>query len=260
MMIHKDLIYDCVGCMLNVYKQLNNVWSENIYEQALIMALQEKGIKVAAQQNHEVLYKKGKIGLYRLDLLVEDKVIIELKAIEELQNLHKAQLISYLKGFQKPIGILANFAGKQFERQIIPNKYRQIGVLQHVLDFEQVKIPSKDELKYIFDVAVEVLKILGPGFYEEIYRRAFFKELNFRKIPFETKNKVEAFYNERCLGEKWVNFLKLQGDTLVSTIAVKEISPVLKSRFATYLKLMGCKRGLIFNFSKLRLKYSYIQL
>lgn len=259
-MIHKELIYDIIGCMLDVYKQLGNIWPESIYEQALQIALQGKGIHAVAQHSYEVVYKKGKVGLYRPDLLVEDKIIIELKAVEKLQSLHKAQLISYLKGFDKPIGILANFTGTKLARQIIPNKYHQMTVLQNVLDFEKVNIPSKNELKYIFDTAAEVLKVLGPGFYEEIYRRAFFKELNFRKIPFETKNKVEAFFNESSLGEKYVNFFKLQKNTLVATIAVKEINPVLKSRFATYIKLMGCTQGLIFNFSGLRLQFSYVRL
>ena len=259
-MIYKELIYDIVGCMLDVYRQLGNIWSESIYEQALQIALQGKGLHVVAQGSYDVSYKKGKVGSYRPDLLVEDKIIIELKTVEELQGLHQAQLISYLKGFDKPIGILANFAETTPTRQIIPNKYHQIAVLQNVLDFEKVNIPSKNELKYIFDTAAEVLKVLGPGFFEEIYRRAFFKELNFRNIRFETKNKVEAFYNERSLGEKYVNFFKLQGNTLVSAIAVKEITPVLKSRFATYVKLMDCTQGLIFNFSGLRLQFSYVRL
>ncbi|MFK7908519.1 MAG: GxxExxY protein, partial [Chitinophagales bacterium] len=153
-MIHEKLIYDITGCLFDVYNQLGNIWAESIYEQALQIALQEKGIHVVAQQNYEVLYKKGKVGLYRPDLLVEDKVIIELKAVETLNSIHQAQLISYLKGFEKPIGILANFTGRKLQRKIIPNKYHQMTVLKDVLDFDKVNIPSKNQLKYIFDTAV----------------------------------------------------------------------------------------------------------
>ncbi len=258
-MIHKQLIYDIVNCMFHVYDELGNIWWEEVYEKALVIALRNKGIRVAAQEEYGVFYKEKKIAKYRPDLVVEDKVIVELKAVGELTNLHQAQLISYLKGFQKPIGILADFAGRKLQRQIIPNKYHQQEALQNVFDFEKVNIAEKEKLKGIFEAAAEVLRVLGPGFYEEIYRRAFFQELISRDLFFETKEKISAVYCNENLGEKWVNFFKIDRRTLVAVIAVQQITPLLKSRFARYLKYMGCRDGLVFNFSGIRLEYSYLK-
>ncbi|MGB0931797.1 MAG: GxxExxY protein [Chitinophagales bacterium] len=258
-MIHKDLIYDIIGCMFHVYDELGNIWWEAIYEEALVIALRNKGIKVAAQEEYDVFYKEKKIAKYRPDIVVEDKVIVELKGVGELTNVHKAQLISYLVGFRKPIGILADFAGKKLQKQIFPNKYYNQRALQNVSDFERVNIAEKERLKVIFEAAAEVLQVLGPGFYEEIYRRAFFQELISRDVFFETKEKISAVYCNEYLGEKWVNFFKIDKRTLVAVIAVQQIIPLLKSRFSRYLKYMNCQDGLIFNFSGTRLEYSYLK-
>ena len=216
---------------VHVYDELGNIWWEEVYEKALVIALQNKGIRVAAQEEYGVFYKKK----------------------------NQAQLISYLKGFQKPIGILADFAGQKLQRQIIPNKYHQQEALQNVFDFEKVNIAEKEKLKGIFEAAAEVLRFLGPEFYEEIYRRAFFQELISRDVFFETKDKISAVYCNERLGEKWVNFFKIDKRALVAVIAVQKITPLLKSRFARYLKYMSCRDGLIFNFSGIRLEYSYLK-
>ncbi|MEZ4885940.1 MAG: GxxExxY protein [Chitinophagales bacterium] len=258
-MIHKDLIYDIVNCIFHVYDELGNIWWENVYEEALVIALRNKGIQVAAQEEYDVFYKEKKIAKYRPDLVVEDKVIVELKAVGTLTNLHKAQIISYLKGFQKPIGILVDFAGQKLQRQIIPNKCQQEEALQNVFDFEKVTIAEKEKLKEIFEAAAEVSQVLGPGFYEEIYRRAFFQELISRDLFFETKDKISAVYCNEYLGEKWVNFFKIDRRTLVAIIAVQKITPLLKSRFTRYLKYIGCQDGLVFNFSGIRLECSYLK-
>jgi len=106
--MHDNLTYQINGCLFKVYNQLRNFWKEKVYETALKLELQNQGLRVETQKWFEVFYFEEQVGLYCLDILVEDTVIIELKAAPEVLPLHKAQLISYLKGYNKPIGILAN--------------------------------------------------------------------------------------------------------------------------------------------------------
>jgi len=246
--------------MFDVYNELGNVWLEETYERALKISLEKKGLKVLQQFEYEVLYKKTRLGVYRPDLVVNDTVIIELKIVDELNRLHRAQLISYLKGFQKPIGILANFGGHKFEREIIPNKYDYEKVLIDGFKISELGIELNDNLTKIYEIANEILVTLGPGFYAKIYHKAFFEELLKHRVSFEMKNKITANYEGEIVGERWVNFFQLFGNMLVSVVAIQQITPQLITRFRNYLKLLNLKEGIVFNFSKLVLEHKYIKI
>ena len=105
-----DIAYKIVGCAIEVHKQLGPGLLENIYERCLKYELKLNGLKVQTQIPVEVIYKSKKIDSdLRLDLLVEDLIIVELKAVENLLPLFQAQLITYLKLLKKPKGLLINF-------------------------------------------------------------------------------------------------------------------------------------------------------
>jgi GxxExxY protein len=92
---------------------------ESAYEACLVHELAEKGLKVKSQVPVPLVYKGLRLNIgFRLDVLVEDKVIIELKAVEELHELHRAQVITYLKLSGKKLGFLINFNTPVFKRGI----------------------------------------------------------------------------------------------------------------------------------------------
>ncbi len=120
--MYEDLVYRINGGYYAVYNALKPIWGEAVYEKALELELQERGIKVERQKEFDVFYFDHRVGHYRVDLLVEDKIVLELKAVPEVFPLHQAQLISYLKGYEKPLGILMNFGDRKPFYQIFPNK------------------------------------------------------------------------------------------------------------------------------------------
>ncbi|MBQ8272961.1 MAG: GxxExxY protein [Bacteroidaceae bacterium] len=121
-----ELSYRVIGCAMEVHNVLGAGLLESVYEQALIHELTTNGIQVKNQVDIDVYYK-GKIitnGL-RLDLLVEDSLIVELKTVEELKPIHHKQLQTYLRVMDKRVGLLINFNTVNLRDGIkrIVNKY-----------------------------------------------------------------------------------------------------------------------------------------
>ena len=105
-----SLTYRIIGCAMEVYKQLGPGLLEKIYEQALRHELQLNYIPVESQVEVNVNYKGRNItDNLRLDLLVDNRVIVELKSVEELKPVHHKQLLTYLRLMDKKIGLLINF-------------------------------------------------------------------------------------------------------------------------------------------------------
>ena len=105
-----DLSYKVIGCAMDVYKALGPGLLESVYEKALIQELALAGIPVQSQVEVRMNYKGIDIGEgMRLDLLIDDKIIVELKSVEELKPVHHKQLLTYLKLMDKRLGLLINF-------------------------------------------------------------------------------------------------------------------------------------------------------
>ena len=119
--IYKDLSYKIMEAAFEVHNELGPGFLENIYEAALQLELEEKGYEVERQKPIPVLYKQKQIGEHRLDIVVEKKIILELKAVTELNDLFHQQLLSYLKASNKKLGILINFGNKRVEHTRIVN-------------------------------------------------------------------------------------------------------------------------------------------
>ena len=121
--LYEDLTKKIIKCFYKVYDELGYGFLESIYENALIVELQETGLKIENQKGLEVFYKGVLVGKYRSDIIVEDKVIIELKAVSQLTKSHEVQLVNYLKATNIEIGLLVNFGEKlNFKRKIFRNK------------------------------------------------------------------------------------------------------------------------------------------
>ena len=109
-MLLNDITYKIRGCLFKVHSTLGPGLLEKTYELCLAYELQQAGLNFRTQVELPIRYGNVLIdGGYRLDLLVEDKVIVELKSVEALEPIHTAQLITYLKLSKKELGLLVNF-------------------------------------------------------------------------------------------------------------------------------------------------------
>jgi GxxExxY protein len=104
-----ELTFRIRSAVFQVNRELGSGFLEKVYENALLIELKNSGLKAEAQVPIKVRYKGHEIGEYFADIVVEDRVIIELKAVESLQKIHEAQLLNYLKATGYKIGLLVNF-------------------------------------------------------------------------------------------------------------------------------------------------------
>jgi len=119
--LYPDLSYHVMEAVFEVHNQLGPGFTENIYERALIVELEKRGVSYEVQKKIEIIYKGQKLGNYRLDLVVEGKIILELKAVVSFNDLFKQQLLSYLRATDLKLGILINFGAKCVEYIRIAN-------------------------------------------------------------------------------------------------------------------------------------------
>ena len=104
-----DLTYQINGAIFEVSRTLGAGFLEKVYEKALMIELKERRMRAINQAPIKVSYKDAIVGEYFADILVEDKVIIELKTVENLSKLHEAQILNYLKATGIQLGFLVNF-------------------------------------------------------------------------------------------------------------------------------------------------------
>ena len=122
-LIPQELVDIVLKQFYRVYNDLGYGFLERVYQNALYFALVEQGLKCETEKPIKVYHDGHVVGDYRADILVEDCVILELKACEELNPAHETQLINYLKATEIEVGYLLNFGKKaKFSRKVFSNK------------------------------------------------------------------------------------------------------------------------------------------
>ncbi len=120
--LYQDLTEQIIRCFYDVYGQLGYGFLERVYEHSMMIELERVGLHARNQQPMQVLYKGEVVGDYLADIVVEQAVVIELKAVEVLVQEHEAQLINYLKATNIEVGLLLNFGKKpEIRRKIFTN-------------------------------------------------------------------------------------------------------------------------------------------
>ncbi len=122
---HSEVTEIVIGAFFEVYNKLGYGFLEKVYENAMMMELMKRGLSAKSQQPISVFYDEKEVGNYFADIVVDDKVILELKAAEGLREEHEAQLINYLRATDIEVGLLMNF-GKtpQFKKKVFSNEFK----------------------------------------------------------------------------------------------------------------------------------------
>jgi GxxExxY protein len=117
----EELSKRIIGAAINVHRELGPGFLESIYEEALKIELPRLGLHYDSQKEIMIKYLSVEVGLHRLDLLIENVIIVELKAVTKLADIHFAQLRSYLKATRLKVGLLLNFAKPTLEIKRVVN-------------------------------------------------------------------------------------------------------------------------------------------
>jgi GxxExxY protein len=121
-MKHEELTQKIIGIFYDVYNELGGWFLESVYEEAMMMALRDSGIKAENQVSLPVWFRGKKIGDFKADIVVENKVLLELKAARRIDPAHEAQTIHYLKSTDIEVALLLNFGPRaEFRRLLLDN-------------------------------------------------------------------------------------------------------------------------------------------
>ena len=128
-LLHKELSDDIIKTFFDVYNELGYGFLEKVYQNSLYTELKNRGFKVEAQKQIKVFYKHKEVGEYYADLIVNDVIILELKAAETIVKEFEFQIINYLRATNVEVGLLLNFGTKpEFRRKVFENSRKKISV------------------------------------------------------------------------------------------------------------------------------------
>lgn len=120
-MKYQELTYKIIGCAMEVHKQLGNGFQEVIYQRALAIEMQMQDINFSREHEMQIQYKGYDIGTRRVDFFVENKIMVEIKALVNLEDVHLAQAMNYIEAYHLQIGLLINFGGKSLQHKRVHN-------------------------------------------------------------------------------------------------------------------------------------------
>ncbi len=119
----KGITERIIGSAMKVHSTLGNGFQEVIYQRCLAIELEKQGLGFVREQEQTIYYEGVDVGTRRVDFLVEDKILVELKAVVKVENVHLAQAINYLEAFNLPNGLLINFGSTKLEfRRLFNNR------------------------------------------------------------------------------------------------------------------------------------------
>ena len=120
-MKHEELTHKIIGCAMKVHSTLGNGFQEVIYQRALAIEFYKQGISFQREMEMTIYYEGEDIGTRRVDFFAEQNIMIELKAIIKLEEVHLAQAMNYCQAYNLPIGLLINFGAKSLEFKRVYN-------------------------------------------------------------------------------------------------------------------------------------------
>jgi GxxExxY protein len=121
-----ELTYKVIGCAMKVHNTLGNGFQEVIYQRCLAIELAKAGLGFTREQEHQIFYDGIDVGTRRADFVVENRLVVELKAIINLEDVHLAQAKNYTVAYDFPLGLLINFGSQSLQHKLIFNQKYQI--------------------------------------------------------------------------------------------------------------------------------------
>lgn len=246
-----------IGAAIAVHRELGPGLEEQDYETALSAELTASGIVHRCQVPLPVVYKEVKLDAgYRLDLLLEESLIVEVKSVELIHPVHEAQLLTYLRLAERQLGLLLNFDVPVLKEGI---RRRVLGFEEEGLEPTPARLPRQpfsfgdrlDELSSrVIGAAIEVHQYLGPGLLKSAYEEALCYELSIRNLRFERRKPVAVRFREVELPKPAEVDLVVAAELPLMIVSVAETTPLLEARLLGRLKIGGWKHGLLLNFSE----------
>jgi GxxExxY protein len=123
-MSHEDITRKIIGCAMSVHRALGNGFQEVVYQRAFAVEMNLQGLVFEREKELPLIYKNHKVGTRRVDFFVEKVVMVELKALTRIEDVHLAQALNYLEAYKIEVGLLVNFGSRSLEFKRVHKKFR----------------------------------------------------------------------------------------------------------------------------------------
>lgn len=263
-LLFRELTGEIIGAYYEVYNHTSRTYPEWVYENCLMYELRKRGLPCLCQDEHRIEYKEEIAGLHRLDVLVDERVVVENKVAERIAPLHKAQAISYLKAWEKRVGLVLNFGGAvpEFERVYFEPRggKTRIGGINGSMDRQMDEGWIHADLAYeIVGGLYEVHSILGPGFVHRIYTNACHHEMLSRGLESRRLRKMQVRYKEIVAGEISFGHLLVDGVVMIFPVAIQDINDIRIENLKDWMQVQQVELGILANFRDTSLKPMFLR-
>ncbi len=254
--LYKDLGYAINGCVFDVHNGLGTGYDEESYHIALVERLSEIGIPFQTKVPRYIEHRGIKAYKYVADIIVADKIIVELKSQEtDFTPMNFLQIISYLKCWQKDLGLLVNFGQPSASIKRVLYSEKEVLFYENydaVLDL----IPPSDKL-WLWGLKEAILTISnmhGLGYDENVYKSLLLAELNHNGIPYASQTTIPVRYKEKIIREYEMKYPLISETIICGITAVKEDISIDIAKVKTYLSALNLPYGLLAHFGKKKLE------
>ena len=271
-----ELTHEIIGAAIEVHRELGPGKPEAAYERALAHELALRGLALRVQKPVPVVYKGVKLECgFRLDVLVRNSVVVEVKAVEGVLPVHRAQTLTYLKLEGWKLALLLNFnvavlkegierlvLGLDEEGEKEPGVPIHSGMTASNADRSPALCSAANSgdqeaetlAREIIAGAIEVHRELGPGLLPSAYGACLCHELHLRGVAFERKRPLALSYKGAQLAERDEVELLVGGRVVVTPCALAQVQAVHEAQLLSQLRLGGWKLGLLLNFNTVALR------
>jgi len=259
-----------LGAAIEVHREIGPGHDESAYERALSRELNLRGLPHELQRALPVTYKGVRLDCgYRLDVIVADSVLVELKSVECLLPIHQAQVLTYLRLGGWHLGLLLNFNEALLRdgiKRLVLGFDDDANIARERNSAQQSKTQKQDIGKpsrsfwsgdasadklteAVIGAAIEVHRYMGPGLLRTTYEACLCHELALRKIDFERKKPLALRYKEYHIGQTSEVEFVIGGMLALKILSVEKPKPVHEAQLISQLKLGRWPFGLLFNFN-----------
>ena len=243
-----DLTKRVIGAAITVHRAFGPGLDEVDYERALHLELLDLGVEHECQVPLQLIYKGVRLDCgYRMDLVLEGRLLLELKVVNKLHPLHEAQLLTYLRLSKIALGLLVNFNVLMLRDGIVRRAHTMgsaAGPLTSLPPLHGFDALSQE----VVAAAREVQHVLGTGLLRGAYEACLAHELNLRGIKVERGLPAKLLYREQILHSNKFIPLLVDGRLMIACHCVSELGPLRLARDRSLLKAAGADVGLSINF------------
>lgn len=257
-LLHEALSYKIRGTFFRVYNSLGPGFREELYKQAAKHDLFKSGLPIEVEKHIPIPYEDDPaIDTYRLDILVDDKIILELKAVSEIHERFVAQTLSELLASKIELAMLVNFGSEPLEIRRLLNihlnpdkneeRSREAAKQLDLSALIEPEIIHKDLCYTLYGCFYKIYNTLGPGYRESTYEKALLKELFKAGVKSETDKEIPVVFDNIVLDTHKIKLI-VDDKIIVYVKAYSDLDSHWKARLKSELRAAHLKLGLLVNF------------